>query len=191
VALPFIVMMVGCASEQPPPAGGLHTDAVYSRQTGRLEKLTADQNGDGKTDIVAFMDGTRLQRIEIDRNSDGAPDRWEEYGPGETATGGNPLDRWAVLLRAEQSDRPDHQITRREFYANGLIDHDEEDTNLDGKVDKWEFYDRGVLKHVDLDLIGRGSANQRLVYADNGDVERIEVDPEGDGTFVAQASATK
>ena len=102
----------------------------------------------------------------------------------------NRFDRWAVIQSAEQSDRPDHAISRREFYTKGVIVRVEEDANLDGAVDKWEFYEQGTLKYLDLDLTGKGKPTQRLVYGAGGDVERIDVDPDGDGTFVAQPSKT-
>src|SRR5262245_38432746 len=81
-----LLSAAGCGSQAAAPADALRTDAVYNKQTGRLEQLTADQDHDGKNDTVAYMDGTRLKRIEIDRDGDGATDRWEIYGPGVVAT---------------------------------------------------------------------------------------------------------
>jgi len=168
------------------PAG--RGDSVYNRDTGRLEQLKLDADGDGTPDTVAMLDGTLLKSIEIDRNHDGRPDRWEYYAPTDRTAGSsaaNPIDRWTTRIRAEESDRPDGVITRREFYEHGLIQRVEEDTNFDGRMDKWEFYTNDVLTHVDLDLAGKGFPDRRLLYSPDGNVERVQVDPEGDGTFVA------
>jgi len=148
---------------------------VYSKETGRLEELTADRNGDGKVDTRAFMDGVRVERVEVDRNRDGRPDRWEYYGPN-TASGAPQIER------AEESDA-NGRITLREYYEVGRIARVEEDTDGDDRVDKWEYYAQGVLSRVELDLEGHGKPTQRLIYGAVGNVKSIESDPEGDGTF--------
>jgi hypothetical protein len=183
-----LLPLAACGSSQAKgqPAG--RGESVYNRETGRLEQLKLDADGDGKPDTVAMLDGTLLKSIEIDRNHDGRPDRWEYYAPADRAAGSssvNSIDRWATRVRAEESDRPDGAITRREFYENGVIQRVEEDTNLDGRMDKWEFYTNDVLTRVDLDLGGKGFPDRRLLYSADGNVERVQVDPEGDGTFVA------
>ena len=68
-------------------------------------------------------------------------------------------------------------------YESGVITRVEEDTDGDDGVDKWEHYTRGLLSRVELDFHGRGKATQRLVYGLAGNVERVESDPDGDGTF--------
>ncbi len=75
-------------------------------------------------------------------------------------------------------------MTRREFFVLGAVEHVEEDTDLDGRTDKWEFYEDGQLARVELDLIGKGTPSQRLVYGRDGAVIRLETDPVGDGHFV-------
>lgn len=146
---------------------------VYNLQTGKLEQLVSDRDHDGKPDTRAFMDGATITYIEIDRNADGSPDRWEYYAPSPN-----------VIDHAEEANGPDLRITRREFYANGVIRRVVDDTDLDGRPDKWEDYDRGALIKVELDLVGKGYPSQRLVYGPAGDVARIEADPDGDGVFV-------
>jgi len=150
---------------------------VYNPQSGRLEQLASDRNGDGKPDTRAFMDGPLVKYIEIDRNGDEVADRVEYY-----------LASPNIIDHAEESAAIDRRITRREFYTDGVIRRVVDDVNGDGRPDKWELYDNGTLARVDLDLLGKGFASRRLVYAATGDVIRIETDPEGDGVFAPVAA---
>ena len=83
---------------------------VYNKQTGRLEQLLSDKNGDGKIDTRAHMDGVRLKMIEIDLNGDERPDRWEYYvpanGAGEQHVGERDHDR--ARRRSRQAGRHHH-----------------------------------------------------------------------------------
>jgi hypothetical protein len=169
-------VLAGCGSTGS-AAPGRQVTPVYSKETGRLEELTSDRDGDGKVDTRAFMDGVRVQRIEIDRDRDGRPDRWEFYSANSPAG-------TAQIERAEESEGPNARIVRREYYDAGLISRVEEDTDGDNRVDKWEHYTRGLLNRVELDFDGRGKPTQRLVYGLGGNVERVESDPDGDGAFV-------
>ena len=56
-----------------------HIEPVYDPQTGKLQLLKSDSNGDGKIDTWSHMDGTRVLRIELDTDGDGKVDRWEYY----------------------------------------------------------------------------------------------------------------
>ena len=58
---------------------------VYNKESGKLEQLVSDRDGDGRAETRAFMDGAVLKRIEIDRNGDGVVDRWETYAGGRVA----------------------------------------------------------------------------------------------------------
>lgn len=171
-------LAAACSQASSPSQDGPTVTPVYSKETGRLEELTSDRDGDGKIDTRAFMDGARVVRVEIDRDGDGRTDRWEYYAAGGDA--GAP-----TIERADEAGASDGRITRRMFYEDGLLRRVEEDTDGDDRVDKWEHYTRGVLDHVDLDLAGRGAPTQRLVYGAGGNVDRVESDPDGDGTFVA------
>jgi hypothetical protein len=46
-----------------------------------------------------------------------------------------------------------------------------------------------VLASVALDLTHRGRPDRRLLYRPDGQLARIEVDPDGDGTFTPHHSA--
>jgi hypothetical protein len=157
------------------PAGG--ATPVYNKQTGRLELLLSDKNGDGRIDTRAHMDGVRLKMIELDLNGDGRTDRWEYYAPASGAPGATMIDR------VEEAARPNGVITRREFYVAGALKRSEEDTDLDGRVDKWELYEAGQLVRVDLDLNGQGYASRRLIYTATGTFDHVEEDADGDGKF--------
>ncbi len=169
--------LAGCSGGEAEPAATASATPIYSQQTGRLEELRSDRDGDGTVDTRAFMDGTRIVRIEIDRDNDGRVDRREYY----TADAGQ---QKSVIERAEVSSGADDVVRRREFYAGGALERVEEDASLDGQLDKWEFYLRGRLVRVDLDFAGRGKATRRLHYGPEGAVDRVEGDPDGDGIFV-------
>jgi hypothetical protein len=169
-------LTVGACTSSAPPPSDRQVIPIYSKQSGRLEALVSDRDGDGALDTRAVMDGTRLNRVELDRNADGRPDRWEYYAPDASDP--------PRIERAEESDGAEGRITRREFYAQGVLDRVEEDTDADGRIDKWERYAAGVLHAVELDLAGGGRPTQRLIYS-NGGVARIETDRDGDGVFEA------
>ena len=177
----FVVAPAGCRQPVAKATPGGATP-VYNKQTGRLEQLVSDKDGDGKIDTRAHMNGVRLKMIEIDLNGDERPDRWEYYVPANGA-GENTSASATTIERVEEAAKPDGAITRREFYVDGVINRAEEDTDLDGRMDKWELYERGQMTRVDLDLKGQGFATRRLVYRLDGAFDRVEEDPDGDGRF--------
>jgi hypothetical protein len=191
--------------------------ADYDAATGRLRRLTFDANQNGRNDAVTVMDGTRIDHIELDTDEDGAVDRWEYYDADrhllkagisrqndgiidafEFYSHGNGND---IITRIEVSTRRDNRFNRVEFYADGILARVEEDADGDGRIDKWELY-RPVAHRlpgeppsrvvsVAFDEAHRGTATRRLVFANDGTVQRVEIDPDGDGIFVAQPSATR
>lgn len=182
-----LVLSPACRSSGPPTG---KVTPIYSAKTGKLQELTLDRNGDGRVDTWALMDGVHLRSIQIDRHGTGKPDRWEYYEEGTPAPGSQPnagaaFDRKTMIVRADEANGPDRTIvTRREFYADGIITRVEEDTDFDGRIDKWETYDHGVLARMDLDVSGRGRPDRRLVYRADGSFDHVEVDVKGDGHFV-------
>jgi len=152
--------------------------------TGRLTKLTYDSNGDGVEDTWGYMDGARVIRVESDQNGDGAVDRWEfHHVPDASRDSGERRNASSSVERVERSTFYDGHVSRREFYDAGILGRVEEDTNGDGQVDKWETYAGGSLALVALDTVGRGTPDRRLIYRPDGSFERIEIDPEGSGSF--------
>jgi hypothetical protein len=168
-------LMSACrGAESVPAATGV--TPIYDQQTGKLDQLVSDRDGNGQPDAWAHMDGAVVKSIDVDRDGDGKADRWEHYAPG--SPGDTPR-----LERVEESRAPDGRITRQEFYADGQVGRVEEDTDLDGHVDKWEYHENGRLSRVELDVQKKGFPDRRLVYGAAGGSARIEVDPDGDGVF--------
>lgn len=181
VVLATAVAAGACRETGPAPPDAL---PVYSPDTGQLEQLVADRDGDGLHETRAFMDGRRLDRIEIDRDGDGRPDRWEYYGeaPPDRAIQGSPAGR-AEILRVEETAGPEGPVTRREFYERGALQRVEADADADGRIDRWEFYVDGELNRLEMDLGRQGFADRRFVYGAGGRIDRVETNPEGDGRW--------
>ena len=167
----------GCEKVSGTAAQG-RVEPSYDKATGKLTRLSYDSNDDGKHDTWAFMDGASLIRLEADENQDGRIDRWEFY-PANATKGSvkQPPER------IERSTRFDGQVSRREFFDNGVMVRVEEDTDGNGKTDKWETYANGVLLMLALDTQGRGKPDRRFVYSTDGTLEKIESDPTGSGEF--------
>ena len=180
VALATCLLLTACQGQPAEPVdplvAGAKPKAEYDKQTGKLQALVSDRDGDGKPDAWLRMDGARLKTIERDENGDGQPDRWEYYA-GTSPSAADP-----VIERAEESGRFDGRITRREFYTGGELEHVEDDVDADGRPDKWEYYEHGAVARLELDLQKKGFPDRRLVYR-NGRVEYAEGDPDGDGKF--------
>jgi hypothetical protein len=155
--------------------------AAYDQTSGRLKRLEYDANGDGKIDTWGYMDGMRVVRVEVDEDGDGKVDRWEFHkaAAGGVAPGG--VDR--SIERIERATRHDGRVSRWEYFENGLLTRVEEDADGDGRVDKWEQYTAGTLTTMSLDTQHTGKPDRRLVYAPDGSLDHIEVDPIGSGHF--------
>ena len=177
IAVAALVLAPGCAPDAAPPARGDVTP-TYNKDTGRLERITYDRNGDGRVDATAFMDGTRIVRAELDEDFDGLVDRWEYYDTGEAATrvgGSDALKGAGVLTRVEQATGAPGKASRWETYAGGILTEATEDADGDGRVDKWETWSGGSLVSVALDTIGQGRPDPRLVYSPAGGEPRLEL----------------
>lgn len=180
------------------PADRKTIEPVYDKQTGRLQVLNYDSDGDGKVDTISHMDGARVLRIEIDRDEDGRIDRWEYYDAnqklekvGFSRPGDGKEDAWSSarqdgsIARIDISLARDGKVTRREYYEKDTVVRAEEDGDGNGTFDKWETYDGGRLASVAFDTLHRGKPDRRLVYGADGSAH-LEVDLAGDGTFVVQ-----
>jgi hypothetical protein len=143
---------------------------VYNTQTGRLELLKYDANGNHKPDTFSYMNGAQILRIEIDPDEDGRIDRWEYYVDG-------------ALVRLAVSTRHDGKATRMEFFEGNLLARAEEDTDFDGHIDKWETFDAaGRMSSVAFDTTHQGRADRRLMYGPGG-TARVEIDRSGAGVW--------
>jgi hypothetical protein len=188
----------GC-SGTPPHANSVRQSLSpeYDR-TGKLRLLRYDSNGDGKIDMWSYMEGARIVRIELDTDFNGAVDRWEYYTADRTlekvgfSRGLDGVqDAWSyadgsgAITRIEVSTHRDGAISRIEHYERGQMVRAEEDADGVAGMDKWESYNDGRLTSLAFDTLGRGAPSSRLTYGADGTAQ-LEVDPEGDGTFVAQ-----
>jgi hypothetical protein len=179
-------IVIGCAgcSGSPPAAVGRVTP-TYAPETGRLQKLEYDRNGDGRADAWAHMDGTRLLRAELDEDFSGTVDRREFYttgGSGQRAGGSAAVKGEGVLTRVELLSSAG-SASRVETYERGELSQAEEDTNSDGRTDKWERYETGALASVAFDTEGAGRPTRRILYPRDGGAPRVETDPDGSGQF--------
>jgi hypothetical protein len=184
----LVILAAGCSDTPVAPAGTDRVRPSYNTETGRLERITYDRNGDGRTDATTYMDGTAVVRAELDQNFDGTTDRWEHYARGTSrfsspAAAGAGTSAGGALERVETTTRSDAQVTRWETYESGLLRRVEEDSDGDGRVDKWETWEHGSLRVVALDTRGKGTADRRLVYSADGQAPRLEVDATGSGVF--------
>ena len=188
----FALILAGCGRDT---GETKQIEPVYDK-SGRLQLLKYDADGDGKTDTWSYMDGARVVRIEIDKDGDGKIDRWEYYGPdqlervGFSRANDGKEDAWSYagpdgsIARIEVSTRRDGKVTRKEYYEKDVLVRAEEDSDESGKIDKWETYEGKRLASVAFDTTHRGTPDRRLIYGPGGSA-RLEVDPRGDGHFVA------
>jgi hypothetical protein len=183
-----------CAGE--PHEAASRISPVYNAETGRLEVLKYDANGNGKVDTWSHMDGAKVLWVEIDTDEDGVVDRWEYYTPdqkllkvglsrGHTGT----PDSWVyrdpagAVAKIEYSSKAKGVVDRTEIYEHDALVRVEEDTDGDQRVDRWETYVDGALATASYDTAHRGAPDHRLVYRPDGTLDRIETDPDATGTF--------
>jgi hypothetical protein len=202
LALVGPALAAGCSRQ---PAGDKPT-AEYDKVTGRLKRLAYDANRNGRNDAVSIMDGTRIDRIELDLDENGKVDRWDFYRPDQTLEkvglsrqNDGVMDAQAyytgdgALVRIEVSTRRDGRFDRTEFYEAGALVRSEDDANGDGRPEKWDTYRPNpgapsgepayAIVSSAFDDTGRGTPQRRFVYGDKGSIARVELDPDGDGTF--------
>lgn len=180
------------------PQAGRRVVPSYDDFTRRLVRLSADQNGDGRQDQWTYVDGNRTLRGEADTNGDGKVDRWEYFDAtgalsmvGTASLNDGVEDTWSITstpgeTHLARSSRRDRVMDRHEYYRGDTLLRVEEDSNSDGLIDKWDRYDGAVLREVAFDMtFSKGRADRRASYDAQGRFIGVEIDPEGDGTFVA------
>ncbi len=144
----LILCTVGCGS---PSEAQTNVQAVYDDETGRLRQLSHDSDKNGKTDSIAYMDGTAVLQVEIDKDEDGKIERWEYYGAnqklekvGLSRANDGKADTWAYqgadgsVVKMEISTKRDGKVQRTELYEKGALVRVDADTDGNGAVDKWE-----------------------------------------------------
>lgn len=171
----LLVTCIAC-SEPPDPRRtnfeirGKEGVAKYDPNTGRLKRIDADTNKNGRMETFSYWDATRIIRIEIDRDEDGKIDRWEHYNEKNK------------LLRVGSSSKDDDvEDTWTYPDATGFLGRVETDLDRNGSIDKREIYvqnprapDQRVLAIVELDLDRAGRPARRLHYRADGSFERSE-----------------
>ena len=136
-------------------ACGPHADrrvAPLYDGAGKLTQLMFDSNADGRSDMVASMDGAAVRVVEVDEDGDGLFDRSEFYDRGDAPS------------RIERVERRGTAIARREVFESGVLVSAQEDRDADGRVDRWETYAGGGLQMLELDSTGAGRPDRRLRY---------------------------
>lgn len=191
VAALGIAVLAGCAAQ----TQQRRASPSYEDFSGKLIQLTADQNGDGRTDQWTYLDGTRPIRGEADTDGDGRIDRWEYFGPqGELVTVGTSSrndgieDTWTLVApiagegRVDQSTARDRRIDRHEYYVKNTLVRAELDTNGDGRVDRWDRYEGAILREAQFDTSFSGARpDRRLLYDAQGRfVAAEEMTPSGE-----------
>jgi len=159
--------------------------AVYDAG-GAIRRIDYDTDRDGRIDMRAYLFNGRTVRIEADGNGDAVIDRWEYYGAngelnrlGTSSESDGVEDTWVVQgngrMRVDISTRRDGIADRHELHENGIVVRAEQDTNGDGRIDQWQRFDRGKLRELLIDTtLASGEPNRRLLYADNGVLQRVE-----------------
>jgi hypothetical protein len=161
--------------------------AVYSKTSGKLEKLIYDANKNGRPDAWAYMDGTRIVRIEEDKDENGVVERWEYYDAdrrltrvGLSSAQDGKVDTWVYPgpdgkpARLERSTRRDGTVDHVEYLEQGRVVRLELDADHDGRIDRWQTYTDGRLAAVELDTKHTGAPDRRFVYRQDGTLLRVE-----------------
>jgi len=190
LALPLLTLLAawGCGRAAADPK----VERTYDPQTGKLNRLAADLNGDGRPDTWTYMDGTTPLRTEQDLDGDGLIERWEYTRPDASiekiavsrARNGKP-DMWTYLDASGHITRVEMAasgaagaagggIERTEFYEEGRLVRVDEDTDGDGRVDKWEKHDGPTVLSVEFDLDRDGKPDERVTFGSGGVVTSRE-----------------
>ncbi len=194
-----VLLAVGAGACAAAPDTGRRIVPSYDDFTGRLVRLSADQDGDGRLDQWTYLDGNRPLRGEADTDRDGRIDRWEYFDAqaalvsiGTSSLNDGIEDTWTEpaaaangLLHVAYSRRRDRQRDRHEYFRGAVLERVEEDTNADGRIDRWERYEGAVLREAAFDTMLSGRpADRRVLYDDRGRFMYVDADPDGDGRFV-------
>ncbi|MFB0976138.1 MAG: hypothetical protein QMC73_00605 [Myxococcota bacterium] len=176
---------------------GANTPGFDNKKKRKLIKLTLDADGDGKPEVVRFVDRKTdvLVRQEEDRDYDGRTDSVLRFARGELAAreidtnnDGRP-DIWEQYKNGRQVERNldrDYTGTPDAFYEfeGKYLARERHDADNDGKIDLWIKYKAGrrALSEEDRDRDGRVDSWTRYGLVDGREtVTRIELDKSGRG----------
>lgn len=126
---------------------------IYNAQTGQLEVLIYDIDGNLRFDSWSYIEEGRVVRKERDLDEDGLIDRWEHYGPdgrlgriGLSSSGTGTVDTLhypgpdGSIETIEYLSVPGGQVRRTEYYERSALLREEEDIDGDGLVDRRTVY---------------------------------------------------
>jgi hypothetical protein len=168
----FLVVLLlpiswACGSATPPPAEAKTAPGGSKDQT----KWPADDH--------SMCDWHNKPELEVS----------ETAGPGAIRpnirrvykTMGDGENRHRTLICREVDTNLDGiKDTVRTFNAKGEAQHEESDSNYDGKVDHWLSFTAGSMIEEDIDTVGDGKPHLWKYYL-NGALSRIKRDRTGDG----------
>ncbi|MBW2275236.1 MAG: hypothetical protein JRG96_18370, partial [Deltaproteobacteria bacterium] len=163
----------------------------------KLLQLVLDADGDGKPEIVRYVDPRSGRRVrqEEDRNYDGVMDSWVDYAGGDIAArvldtndDGKP-DVWeryrSGVMISREVDRDDDGVQDGFYrYAGDSLVEERHDANNDGKIDLVITYERRNRLRAEEDHDRDGRTDSWTLYSVVDGVElvtRIERDKQGRG----------
>jgi hypothetical protein len=161
------VLLLACGSATPPAAEAKSAPGGSKDQT----KWPADDH--------AMCDWHNKPELEVS----------ETAGPGSIRpnirrvykTMGEGENRHRTLICREVDTNLDGiKDTVRTFNAKGEAQHEESDSNYDGKVDHWISFTGGTMIEEDIDTFGDGKPHLWKYYV-NGQLSRIKRDRKGTG----------
>jgi len=136
---------------------GISRDAAAGGQAGAngVRKRTFDADGDGRADLVEFVDpdSGELLRVETDEDCDGVTDAWSRYQRG-------------ALVERVLDQSGDGKADVFEQYADGRMTSLEIDRDDDGTRDAFYRYRGDYLTEEAHDSDADGAVDLRVHYAE-------------------------
>ena len=163
----LFAVLVACGSSTPPPAEASSAPGGSKDQT----KWPADDH--------SMCDWHNKPELEVS----------ETAGPGAIRpnirrvykTIGDGENRHRTLICREVDTNLDGiKDTVRTFNSKGEAQHEESDSNYDGKIDHWLSFNNGSMIEENIDTVGDGKPHEWKYYV-NGQLSRIKRDRNGDG----------
>ena len=102
--------------------GKFETVQYYNEQ-GKLIRVAADSNHNGKMDRWSYFSGNQIDHTAFDTNGNGKADQWQYYDGGK------------AIKKVEYDTNGDGKADRWEHFTDGKLAKVELDRNFDGKID--------------------------------------------------------